>query len=149
MTFIIVFIILLLWTSSNINFTLLRFLFFLLTLRLKIRLLNFYGWLTYLIVIFLLGGLIVSFVYINNISPNWNSFINTFFLFLFFFIRGVMRIFFLEILSNFQIKIFYLNELFFIYRNFYLFLAFPLFIFLLFILLYVEKSLRFFKGNLR
>lgn len=70
-TLIIIFFSFLFLTSVNIYYILIWFFFAILRIRINIRLIRFRSWLVYMILIFLVGGLIISFSYIVRIAPNW------------------------------------------------------------------------------
>lgn len=63
----------LMFTSTNLYFTLIWFFFLVIRIRVKIRLIIVGDWLVYVILIFIIGGLIISFSYTVSITPNWRN----------------------------------------------------------------------------
>lgn len=63
----------LMFFSKNLYFTLVSFFFLVIRIRVKMRLIIVDDWLVYVILIFIIGGLIISFSYTISITPNWRT----------------------------------------------------------------------------
>nr|YP_009020946.1 NADH dehydrogenase subunit 6 [Liposcelis decolor]AFV61891.1 NADH dehydrogenase subunit 6 [Liposcelis decolor] len=61
------------FTSTNLYFTLMWFFFLVISTSVKMSLMMVGDWLVYVILIFIIGGLMISFSYTVSITPNWRN----------------------------------------------------------------------------
>nr|YP_010585923.1 NADH dehydrogenase subunit 6 [Lepidostoma longipilosum]UZZ43646.1 NADH dehydrogenase subunit 6 [Lepidostoma longipilosum] len=133
-------------------------------MSLMIGLMNFSFWLTYLMFLIFVGGLLILFIYISSLTPNKIFYFNKIKMFIFIFVNIMILIFsnlkfnFLNLemmnLSNMNNFIFYKNfentiHLTNLFNNNELWLTLILMLFLLFTLITSIKISNFFSGPMR
>nr|AKE07181.1 NADH dehydrogenase subunit 6 [Liposcelis nr. bostrychophila AZ] len=118
---------------------------FIISVSIMISFHDFSVWMSLMILIFMIGGLMITFMYMLSLQPN------SFFQFQFL-IFNLFIFFFISWWSSYDLNIFYTEPMYNSFNSFFIFyliMVVTCFVYLIFILLFVDYKLKFIKGSLK